>query len=573
MKKIQFRMWFVWVLLPLLLISCGTKEPNDNILTGLYAPVLEELGTENTTKASAMVPYGDGYAFVRIDQDESYQESMTIVHVDAKGQQTEIPVKMERYGNTYKAGERGVYTFVLSGNNQYDLVMIGWDGTVLAQENISANKPGSATTTTPQAATILTSLPLAETEDGLVLTWGKALLYLDRELHHIETIDLPGQGDMVFADGDTIWVSYTEGNARTLGKVQDKTLVESYPMPESFSGINTYYWLRLIDCQDGWLYAWDTTSVVRWKYGAKEETIETVLDFLGSGLSGQRIRLITMQDKERFCIQTSTDNGLHVAVGLYDKAPDKDLSKMTVLTLATVTNTSEMEEAVLQFNKTHSDSYLKIVSYEQYNTDDEPSKGYTLFMTDLTTGILQADILYGDTSDAMDLYPLMTGTVQKEDIAPCVRRALEKDGKLTSIGSTFYVSTLVGKTDAVSEKYTLTEFLDYAEELQEDEHLMEELSKDSASTNCLVTMVMISSCKITAPLLTIHYLADCWVFWTHSLKRAKNTWQKRKTILLRCWPGRSQRRSLWWNPVLKTCIGMGKSSLCKVRVCKRHGTL
>lgn len=470
-------------ILAICLISCQKNEANENLLTGIYAPVLSELGRDDTTVASAMVPVADGYAFVMKSMDEEYNESLTILQLDENGQQREIPVDVERFSNAYMAGQRGIYSFVLAEKSTYMLQWIGWDGTVIAQENISDHKPASATTQTPKSTTNLLSLPMAETEEGLVLTWGKALLYLDKDLQCTDTVELPGQGDMVFVEDSTIWVSYTEKNVRMLGKVQDHALVESFPMPESFYGANEYYYTQLIDCQDGWLYGWDEVGVVRWQFdNSKEEVIETVLDFLHSGLSGNTIRLVTRLDEKRFAIQNSTDDGLHVENGIYEKAPDKDLSQMTVLTVATISIDDEMEKAVLHFNKIHNESYMQIVNYGQYNTTEEPDKGYTLLMTDLTTGILQADILYGITDEsALDLYPLMTGTVQKEDIAPCVRRALEQDGKLTSIGATFYVSTLVGKTGEVPEKFTLTEFLDFAGTLQEDEHLMEEVSKDSAS--------------------------------------------------------------------------------------------
>ena len=244
--------------------------------------------------------------------------------------------------------------------------------------------------------------------------------------------------------------------------------------------MNSYYWTRLIGWLYGWLYGWDTTNVVRWQYGA--ETVEVVLDFLHSGISGQKVTLVRMLDDKYFSNQTTTDNGTHQALHLYEKAPDKDLSQMTVLTVAAVQLPEELEAAILDFHATHDDYYIRTVSYEQYNTADEPDKGYQLFMTDLTTGILQADILYGSTYDAIDLYPLMTGDVQKEDIAPAVRRSLEVDGKLTSIGPTFRVSTLVGKTGVVPERFTLSEFLDYAEGLSADEHLMEEMGWQNADS-------------------------------------------------------------------------------------------
>lgn len=101
---------------------------------------------------------------------------------------------------------------------------------------------------------------------------------------------------------------------------------------------------------------------MRWQSdNSKEEVIETVLDFLHSGLSGNRVRLVTRLDDKRFAIQNSTDDGLHVENGVYEKAPDKDLSQMTVLTVATISIDDEMEKTVLYFNKTHNDGIVQIV--------------------------------------------------------------------------------------------------------------------------------------------------------------------------------------------------------------------
>jgi len=475
-------------LLLVFLTGCGVQEADPNRLTGIYAPVLADIGTELTAGASGIYPLEDGYGYVLFEhnldtrsQDEPYRKTLTLFRTDETGAViSEVPLpELGSAAGHYIPGEKGIYTFSRTENG-YELFLIGWDGSVVQHVDSADFKPGSANTQVPEAGTLLTPMPLTETGNGLAIVWGKRCVLLDETFTETGEIELPGKGDMVFAEGDTLWLTYLEDGIRTLGKAEDGVITESWPMPERFCGMNEYYWARLIDCRDGWLYGWQETGIIRWQFGAKEETIETVMDFINSGISGQTVRMITMLPDGRFSISLSGDKGYHICLNLYEKAPDKDLSEMTVLTLACVSADNTLEEAVLRFNAAHEDAYIKVVSYQQYNTADEPVKGYRMFRTDLTTGILQADILSGEVFEPLDLYSLMTGDVQPEDIAPCVRRQYEtENGALPLIGPSFALHTLAGRADALDglTHWDLETFLDFAENLEEGEYLMEDLSR------------------------------------------------------------------------------------------------
>lgn len=72
-------------ILAICLLSCQKNTTDENLLTGIYAPVLSELGRDDTTVASAMVPVADGYAFVMKSMDEEFSECLTILQVDENG--------------------------------------------------------------------------------------------------------------------------------------------------------------------------------------------------------------------------------------------------------------------------------------------------------------------------------------------------------------------------------------------------------------------------------------------------------------------------------------------------------
>ncbi len=106
---------------------------------------------------------------------------------------------------------------------------------------------------------------------------------------------------------------------------------------------------------------------------------------------------------------------------------------MTVLTLACVDADADTQAAVLRFDDMHKDVPIKVVSCAQYGAAAYGELRERLQL-DLSTGILQADILVGSNYPIplLDLY--MTGDVLPEDIAPCVKNAYEVDGHLYELG-------------------------------------------------------------------------------------------------------------------------------------------
>lgn len=108
---------------------------------------------------------------------------------------------------------------------------------------------------------------------------------------------------------------------------------------------------------------------------------------------------------------------------------------MTVLTLACVDADADTQAAVLRFDDMHKDAPIKVVSCAQYGAAAYGELRERLQL-DLSTGILQADILVGSNYPIplLDLYPYRTGDVLSRDIAPCVKNAYEVDGHLYALG-------------------------------------------------------------------------------------------------------------------------------------------
>nr|MBQ4320179.1 hypothetical protein [Clostridia bacterium] len=116
-----------------------------------------------------------------------------------------------------------------------------------------------------------------------------------------------------------------------------------------------------------------------------------------------------------------------------------------------------------------------------------------LYKPDIITASTVTDMVLGQVYDYglyTDLYPFIdTSTkIKRDDILGCVDRTFgTSDGKLWAIGANFSVQTLIGPESVLGKDpgWTLSEFIEFAESLDEDVLLMEGLTRDSASRTLL----------------------------------------------------------------------------------------
>ena len=227
------------IILALIMLFClnaagcsraDTEDPNR--LTGIFTPVFSSsISSADTVQFSRIQPMEDGYALVMEESNypnrkngENIWETVSIVNINETGEITgSIPLGMEWFENDYVAGERGVYLFNRDTEG-YKLYHIDWNGEILHTADTADFRPGSANSQTPQTITYMSELPVRETEAGLAIVWGKRCILLDENLVLTGEIELPGKGDTVFTEGDTLWISYEEKGVRMLGRAEDGVL-------------------------------------------------------------------------------------------------------------------------------------------------------------------------------------------------------------------------------------------------------------------------------------------------------------------------------------------------------------
>lgn len=152
-----------------------------------------------------------------------------------------------------------------------------------------------------------------------------------------------------------------------------------------------------------------------------------------------------------------------------------------VITLGTVeTLTRVIQEGIVTFNKTNSDYRIEVKNYEE---------DYTLLNTEIIAG-KAPDVLvlpfsridqFAKSGALEDLNSYLDGdgAIDRSDFLENILKAVETNGHLYGIPSSFNIDTLVGKTSILGDKpgWSLEELLTFAEEFPEGTDIFVDTSK------------------------------------------------------------------------------------------------
>jgi len=383
----------LWIVLGLILwlTGCG-KEADPNVLTGVYTSVIEEEYTDvwKTDNGYYAVKYTDNTRdFYVINGDAEPETYFHILELDTDGNiLRETPLDMESFCAPSAVGDRGIYMLT-----EETLYHINWEGNIIAQIPADSIRPAYVSD--------MARCIVKETEDGLVTGWDDLCTVLQEDLTILEQWEFPGAFEALAVENKTVWVVCSERidgeSVWKLEKWEHGLSLESWILPEEIWGLLRYsQGNEMIACEDGWLYGWSKSlGVYRWAFSTEGAVPETEMSFAASSISASNVVSVRKLPGEDMYMLTYTDRNLYDnfavperQMWLMQKAPDRDLSEMTVLTLACVNTSENAEEAVLRFNRTHEDVYIKIVAYSRYSTMNDQMAGYDRFDLDLHTGLL-----------------------------------------------------------------------------------------------------------------------------------------------------------------------------------------
>ena len=222
---------------------------------------------------------------------------------------------------------------------------------------------------------------------------------------------------------------------------------------------------------------------------------ELILDFMNSDLSRDSSSILAVYGPEAVLM---SDRGENAAVpAIYRKAPDVDLSAVTVLRLVH-TGQPELSMAgkIISFNKFHEGVRIVVDSYQ---SKEDYLGGEKQLAAEMATGARPDIVVTSQSGPALsyivkrglfaDLNPFTErkGLLNRDNIMGCVKRTFTNgDGRLFGLTPSFWIQTVVSADELLGkyagrDSWTAEELLDFATSLPSDRLLMEGLTRNSAA--------------------------------------------------------------------------------------------
>lgn len=275
-------------------------------------------------------------------------------------------------------------------------------------------------------------------------------------------------------DGRIAAMGYEDGAGQTLRVVDIAagSFGESLPLP--------YDAWNLFGSKGGYDLCYSDGASL-YGYTLADQKVDKIVSWINCDVKGDNLSSISVGEDGTVTAYSSeySKDGEEVTLTriTINKVPYDSVPHKQTLRLATMYTDYILRDMVIDFNRSHDDVRIEVDDYSEYDRMEainDPqsgptmtadgaaeSKGYTKFMT---------EIMAGNTPDIMalgslpyrqlaakgilaDLYPLMDadGELKREDFFPNVLKALETDGKLCSICTSFGVQTVIGASSVVGD--------------------------------------------------------------------------------------------------------------------------
>lgn len=358
------------------------------------------------------------------------------------------------------------------GSSGAKLYHLGSDGTIVAETELGEYAQND----------FITSM-ITDGEGKIYLAGMQTLAVFDDELNFIQNITLEdgrrdGISDIALSsEGEIIVSMYGSGKLYGVdveaGKLDEKCTTNSSggAMLSNGGEADLYYH----DAKGIWsvdLSSGECVQLLQWLdcdiVGSGVSAVySSGVDFIVSSGGGMNVTVQSGPESEgRASSPVATERGF---VKLLRTEGPASESK-TVLELATLQLSSELQTAITGFNKTNGNYRINVTDYSQYNTVDDSDAG----MTKLNTEIIAGDVpdiidLTGLSAEKYislglltDLYELMDSDseMSRDDFLANILRALETDGKLYKIVPIYGISTAIGRASDIGSDmgWTLSEY-------------------------------------------------------------------------------------------------------------------
>lgn len=334
-----------------------------------------------------------------------------------------------------------------------------------------------------------------------ILSVDTSSLAANNDFFHVSTFNVDDDGNIYLAswtgEGNIIFVLDNAGHLQF--KLELQNWVEQLlRMPDgsiaNFGWAEDGYALTKIDfTQRSWgevvelpptawrVYPGDTDYSILYAdgrnlFGVETETGESVklLNWIDSDVMNDGLDNITLLPDGRVLCTTQRwrqgSGEVSFELIILTKVPFSELPERTILTLSAMWLDWNMQNAIVQFNRTSPSHRIQVFDYAEFNTEGDWNAGLTRLSAEIISGRVP-DILavsnlpyrqYVARGLLEDLYPFIDSDPEfgRGSFMESVLRAAEMDGGLYQIFPSFYINTLVGHPSVVGHSmgWNMSEF-------------------------------------------------------------------------------------------------------------------
>ena len=198
-------------------------------------------------------------------------------------------------------------------------------------------------------------------------------------------------------------------------------------------------------------------------YTAKTDTKEKLVDWLACDVDTNNMSGYAMLSDSRVAAlmqDWNTDPTTYQLIVLH-RVDASEIKEKKVLTLACMYLDWNLRSMIVEYNKTNDEYRINVVDYSEYATDDDYNAGVTKLTTEIISGSVPDIFLtsnlpidkYAAKGVIADLNTFMDGGngLSRDYFVPQVMSALEKDGKLYELPTSFSVQTAYALSSIASQ--------------------------------------------------------------------------------------------------------------------------
>ncbi len=292
---------------------------------------------------------------------------------------------------------------------------------------------------------------------------------------------------ITLADGRVGCVSYSSETTLSIVDADSMSVTDSYPVGSD--SLQAYEGSKVLLSDSGTLYLYDL----------EDQSKEEYLTWMDCNISTSSVSAYGMLSDGTLAVLTQTWGSTSVSteIAILTEVSESEVVKTETINVACMWLDSDVEALAIEFNKKHEDYHISITQYYDDSADD-----WDAMMDSFTTAVANDPdidiVIFNDFSEVTnfaskglmrDLYEFIDSDAElsRDDFLPNILSACEFDGELLSLPTSFYVYTVLGKTEDVGTQpgWTLEDMKNLLASKPEGTELFYGMTRYEALSACL----------------------------------------------------------------------------------------